>query len=241
MIVFTKPKPAVRVIATARAISLTGGAAAYLALNFHIYKLTGSPVWVSAALLLTFGTHGFLSPVAGAIGDRFDRQKVMIFSDLAGAVLFVWMALVHSPVVLIGVAFLTAVAEAPFWSASSAAIPALVSRDDIPWANSMVQVGFNMGMMVGPVIGGVLVASVGAHWVFAINAVSFVISAALVTSVRGRFHEHREAGDEEEYKGIRAGFVFVWRDRVLRTISIAWFVLVLGIGVAMVYLKVGPK
>ena len=66
-------------------ISITGGAAAYLTLNYTIYKRTGSATWVAAALFLTFGTIGFVSPFAGALGDRFDRRRVMIASDLAGA------------------------------------------------------------------------------------------------------------------------------------------------------------
>jgi MFS family permease len=86
--------------------------------------------------------------------------------------------------------------------------------------------------MVGPAIGGILLAAAGAPWVFAINAVSFVLSAALVVSVRARFVSDRS--DEGEHKGVWAGFRFLFREPVLRRISIAWVVLVLGIGMAMV-------
>src|SRR6266498_5798047 len=71
----TASRAAVRRLALARLISLTGGAAAYLALNYVIYQRTGSATWVAAALFLTFGTVGFVSPFAGALGDRFDRQR----------------------------------------------------------------------------------------------------------------------------------------------------------------------
>ena len=50
--------------------------------------------------------------------------------------------------------------------------------------NSLVAIGRNIGIMVGPAVGGILLAAVGAPWVFAINAASFVLSAALVVSVR---------------------------------------------------------
>ena len=122
----------------ARAISLTGGAAAYTALNFAIFQRTRSPTWVAAALFLTFGTIGFASPFAGWIGDRFDRRWVMIGSDLAGAACFLGMAFVGNPALLVAVAFLSALAEAPFLSASAAAIPNLVKEDDIAWANSKI-------------------------------------------------------------------------------------------------------
>src|SRR2546422_509840 len=113
----------VRRLTVARLISVTGSAAAFMALNFVIYERTQSATWVAAALFLTFGTIGFASPFAGALGDRFDRKKVMITSDLAGVGCFLAMALVHAPWLLLLFAFLAALAEAPFFSASSAAIP----------------------------------------------------------------------------------------------------------------------
>ena len=53
----------------------------------------------------------------------------------------------------------------PFWSASGAAIPNLVSEEDLSWANRLVALGRNAGIMVGPAIGGLLLASVGSSWV----------------------------------------------------------------------------
>ena len=87
----------VRRIAVARLISITGGAAAYTALMLTMYERTGSPTWLSATLLLTFGVSGFFSPIGGIIADRFDRKAVMIASDLLGAACFVAMALSHDP------------------------------------------------------------------------------------------------------------------------------------------------
>src|SRR5580765_8881710 len=110
----TPPRTAVRRLALARVISLSGGAAAFAALNYAIYQETRSPTWVAAALFLTFGTVGFVGLFAGALGDRFDRKRVMVLSDLAGAVCFGAMAFVDDPGWLLVVAFLSALAEAPF-------------------------------------------------------------------------------------------------------------------------------
>ena len=78
-------RSAVRRLALARLISITGGAAAFAALNFTVYERTGSAAWLSASLLLTFGVAGVFAPLGGVLGDRFDRKRVMIASDLAGA------------------------------------------------------------------------------------------------------------------------------------------------------------
>jgi MFS family permease len=229
----TAPRTAVRRLALARVISVTGSAAAYTALMFEIYDQTGSSVWLAAALILTEGVTGLVGPLASVLGDRFDRRTVMIVSDLAAAVCFAGMALVaSSPGPLVAIAFLSALSEAPFWPASSAAIPNLVPQDEVSWANSLVAIGRNIGIMVGPAIGGILLAAVGAPWVFGINAASFVVSAALVVSVRASFVGDRS--DEGEHRGVWAGFRFLFHEPVLRRISVAWVVLVLGIGMAMV-------
>lgn len=229
----TAPRTAVRRLALARLISITGSAAAYTALMFEIYDRTGSAGWLAASLLVTEGLTGVLAPLTSALGDRFDRRKVMIWSDLAAAACFVGMSVAAIPGPLVFVAFLSAFAEAPFWPASGAAIPNLVPEDQVSWANSLIAVGRNLGIMLGPAIGGLLLAAAGAPAVFLINAASFVVSALLVVSVRGaRFSGDRE--DEEEHRGLAAGFRFLWREPVLRLLAVGWVVFVLGVGMAMV-------
>ena len=228
----TPSRSAVRRLALARAISLTGGAAAYAALNFAIWERTHSAAWVAAALFLTFGTVGVASLFAGALGDRLDRRKVMIASDLAGAAAFAGMAFVGDPGLLLAVAFLSALAEAPFYAASVAAIPNLVAEEDLGWANGTIALGRNLGILVGPAIGGALVATAGAGPVFLINAASFVVSAWLVWTVRQPFSAERR--DDGEHAGIGAGIRFVAGDRVLRAITGAWLIIVLGLGMSMV-------
>lgn len=232
-IITDRPRSAVRRLALARLISITGGAAAFAALNFTIYERTGSAAWLSASLLLTFGASGLFAPLGGVLGDRFDRRRVMITSDLAGAVTFAAMAFVEDPTLLLAIGFVTAVVETPFWSASQAAIPNLVGPDDLAWANGLLQVGANAGIMLGPAVGGVLLAAMGPGMVFGLNALSFVLSALVVATVRGRFSEDRSEQDDE-HRGMKAGFVFIARDRVLRILVLAWTVFVLGMGMVMV-------
>ncbi len=131
------PRANVRRLTLARLISVTGGAAAYTALTFTIYERTRSPTWLAAALFLTFGVSGLIGPLAGALGDRFDRRRIMIASDLAGAGCFTAMAFARDPGWLLAFAFVSAVVEAPFWPASGAAIPNLVEAKDLGWANGM--------------------------------------------------------------------------------------------------------
>ena len=239
----TTPKAAIRRLAAARLISITGGAAAYVGLTFAIYERTRSPGWVAATLLLTFGANGLIGPFAGILGDRFDRRTVMIWSDLAGAACFAAMAFASDPAVLLALAFASAVAEAPFVSSSGAAIPNLVeSEEDLGWANSLVQMGKFAGISLGPALGGILYERIGLGGALGLNAVSFVVSALLVSTVHGRFNEAAasdadHATDETAPRpasGIRPGLSFIRRDPVLRRLTLAWVFLTLGLGMSMV-------
>src|SRR4029078_1301025 len=148
------------------------------------------------------------------LGDRFDRRKVMIASDLAGAAAFSMMALPDDPVWLIAWALLSGLAAAPFWSASEAAIPNVAGEEHLSWANSLLGVSRALGITLGPAIGGLLVGFIGARAVFGLNAISLLASAAIVWTVRARFNaEHTDERHKEG--GVRAGFTFLWHDRVL--------------------------
>jgi MFS family permease len=190
------------------------------------------------SLLLTFGVAGILGPFAGVLGDRYDRRSVMVWSEAVGAVMFAAMAFVATQdmtALLIGLAFGAAIAEQPFLSSSRAAIPNLIdSPDDLNWANSLVTIGVHAGIAIGPVIGGVLYEAIGPSSVFALNAVSFVISLILTLTVHGRFQTGRGTAEHGDHAGTSAGLRFLWRDWALRRMSVAWFIFVLGLSIGMV-------
>lgn len=91
------------------------------------------------------------------------------------------------------------------------------------------------GLTLGPLLGGVLVASIGAPWVFAGNAISYLVSVALVASVRADFADpERDAEEIEEHKGLAAGFRFIRRDRVLTWLLMSWAVFIVGMATTLV-------
>jgi MFS family permease len=229
-------RSAVYRLAVARGVSITGGAAAFTALMFAVYEKTHhDPVWLAATLILTFGMNGVLGWFAGALGDKYDRRVVMIVSELFGAAVFAVAAFVHAPVLLIACGFVAAIAESPFWSASGAAIPALVEDPkEIEHANSLVSIGESTGIFLGPAIGGFLVGTIGPGWIFAANSISFVASAALIWSVRRSFHEHISEEEHAAHEGLWAGMRLIRADEMLRRILIAFTITVLFIGFVMV-------
>jgi MFS family permease len=239
-------RTAVRRVAFARAISLTGSQGAFAALAYIVYRLTdNSAAWVSLTLLLTMGLQGLVQPVASWFGDRFDRRRVLVVSDLLAAAGFVALAFARTPWQLVTIASITAILESPVWAVSAAAVPNLVDDEHLSWANGQVTIGRNLGNFAGPLLGTAIAAAFapGEHppverlhmagaFVFGINSASFLVSAWLVGRTRGRFNDERPA--ESEHVGIRAGFRYAFADRVLRAIIVGWSVLILGAGLILV-------
>lgn len=230
----TPPRIAIRRLAAARVISVTGSEAAWIALMVAIYADTHSTVWMSAALFVAIGASGVATPLLGSLGDRIDRRRVMIGSELgAAAVAGVTVAFTHQPVALIALALTAAVAQSPYFSASTAAVPNLVPAADVAWANSTISIGRNAGALLGPILGGAVAGLVAPGAVFAANAVCFAGSAAMVASVHGTFADPHRA-NAEEHEGLRAGFRFILADPVLRLITLAWVVLLFLLGPVLV-------
>ena len=239
-------RTSVRRVALARAISLTGSQAAFAALAYLVYRLTGnSAAWVSLTLLATMGLQGIVQPVASWFGDRFDRRRVLVTSDLLASAGFLALAFARSPGQLVAIASVTAVLESPVWAVAAAALPNLIDEDDLSWANGQVTIGRNLGNFAGPLLGTAIAAALapGDHaapdrlyaagaLVFGINAASFVVSAWLIGRTPGRFNDERVG--EAQHVGLRAGFRYAMSDRVLRAILIGWSILILGAGLILV-------
>lgn len=208
---------------------MTGGRVATIALLAVIYRDSGgSGAWVGAAVLTQFATSVLAAPWAGAIGDRFDRRVVMIASDFSSAAAFVAVAFAHSPVAVIGLIAVASVTTAPFGPASSAFLVMLVPEAERARATAARASGVAIGTILGGVLGGVLVAAFGGTTAFLLNAASFVVSALLVLSVRGRFSATRSS--DPAHAGVWAGVRFISRHQALRLVIAANGAALLGYG-----------
>lgn len=236
---------AVRRVAAARGISLTGSGAAFAALAYIVYWLTGeSAIWLSMTLLLTMGVQGLVQPIASWLGDRFNRRRVLVISDLCASGGFVALAFARTPGQLVAIACLTAILESPVWAVAGASIPNLIDEEHLPWANGQVAIGRHLGSFVGPLLGTLLISGLAGDgasadrllgagaFVFGLNAASFLLSAWLIGTTPGRFNDERPA--TSEHAGIRAGFRYAMKDRVLRAILLGWSVLLFGVGLILV-------
>lgn len=160
---------------------------------------------------------------AGALADIVDRRKLLIFTQswmmCAAALLgFLTVSGLTTPGILLACTFVLGVGSAiniPVWQA---ALPELVPNEDLPDAVMLQGIGMNAARVAGPALGGLLVAAVGAGWVFLINAGSFLVVIAAIVAWR-RAAAARPAAPAERIMGaMAAGVRFVRHSPGLRAV-----------------------
>jgi CRP-like cAMP-binding protein/predicted MFS family arabinose efflux permease len=128
-----------------------------------------------------------LGPFGGALADRYDRRKLMRTLDLVRFGLMMVLAFVvwggGSPVVVVGLTVLNAVATTPYRPAAIAATPMLVPEDDLAAANAAESVIGSLAFFAGPAIGAAVVALWNPGAAFAVNALTFAVSAVFVSKI----------------------------------------------------------
>ena len=226
-VVLLQQNPNLRNIWIAQVISQLGDWFNTVALLGLLVDLTKNPASASLVLvtqiLPSTLTGLFLS---GAIADRFDRKKIMLTMDLLRGCLalsflfvkdpsMVWMAYAATAGMAIGGSF--------FNASSSAALPNLVTRQELPLANALSQSTFASMLMVGSAVGGITAQLFGRDVSFVLNAVSFFGSAFFVWRTRAGFsaNEGREVVfGVGTLRILTEGFRYLKENQVARTFTL---------------------
>lgn len=164
---------------------------------------------------LQFGPQLVLMPVAGLLADRFNRRRLLMFTQAMLGLLGLGLGLIlvlgvaelwHVYAFALGLGMVTAI-DAP---ARQAIVSELVGEAHLTNAVGLNSLSFNSARLVGPAVAGILVALIGAGWVFLLNAVTF--AAVLLSLTAMRKAELRPAPQMARASGqIRDGFRYVLR------------------------------
>ena len=210
-----------RLLLTAMLVSMAGSWAYNVALLAVVYERTESLAWVGAATLGRFIPQLLFSPYAGVVADRFERVRVMVSCDLIAAASQAALAvlvLAEAPAApLIAVAAVTAIAMTPYEPAVAAVTPQLVGEEHLAAANSMRGVIENVVQVAGPALGALMLFLVPAWTVFALDGVSYVISALVVSriSMRSRPVDVTEGGAAGPLRQMAVGLREIARSRAV--------------------------
>ena len=207
-----------RLLWSGQVVSLIGDAAFFTALGWRSFTLVGSSrlgiVFVAQGL-------GLLTTllIGGALADRIPRRSMMIASDLSRFVVVGALALVDASGhltfgLLLLLTFLSGLGDGFFYPAVGGIVPLVVEQVALPSANSLIGVARWGSLVIGPALAASLYAATGSAIVFALDALSFVVSAALIWFVRPRSvePEAKEGTVREIAAGVRyvAGIPWLW-------------------------------
>jgi len=211
----------------AQIISETGDWFYMLALYSLLLQFTGRAQSVGFALVLQVLPSTLVGPMAGVVNDRIRRRQVMIAADLARMMIVAAMTLVRSAQMIwlvYPLLFLETVMWGFFEPARSAVIPNVVGEDQLLAANTVSSITWSVTFAVGSAIGGFVAVWLGRDAVFVLNALSFLVSALLIS--RMQFHEpHADspipfhARELVNFSPVLEGIRYIRRDfRLLATV-----------------------
>ncbi len=205
--------PDLRLLQIAGAAGEIGGWAYWIVLSIYAYDHGGAVV-VGVAGALRLGGSAIAAPFAGVIADRFPRRRVLYATDLTRAACLALAAAVDASdgprIVVLGLAFLFAIASTAFRPALSALLPELAQApEELTAANVTMSAIESAGLFVGPALGGLIVAAGGTVAGFCFAAAGMACSGALIFRIRvhekvSRDHPRAEHALAAAVDGVRA-------------------------------------
>ena len=209
---------------TGQSISAFGSSVTQFALPLLVYELTGSALDLGLAFAAGMLPYPVFGLVIGAWSDRVDRKRLMILTDVARAAVVGTIPLAAAFGVLsvwwiYAVLFVSTTLTIAFQAAEFAAIPALVSRDDLVTANGRIQASFSAASVIGPPVAGLSLAVIALPTLVALDALSFLVSAVSIALIRRELQGRRDRPTTNIRADIVEGLRYVLSHPVLRNIS----------------------
>ncbi|MDE2140815.1 MAG: MFS transporter [Elusimicrobia bacterium] len=177
---------------------MLGSETSKFALSLWAWQSTGKATTLSISLFFAYMPGIILGPIAGALADRFDRKRLLILCEAAGAliscallVLITTKGLMIWHIYLVTALYSTIQAfKVPTLAAS---VPAMVSRNHYIRANSIHKFAESSATFMGPMLGALLLQMIGLRWIVIVDVISFVIAGLAIAAADLRSHSPRAA------------------------------------------------
>jgi MFS family permease len=212
-----------RLLWLGQVVSLTGSWMQSTAQGWLVLRLSDSAFYLGLIGFCTFAPIMLFALVAGVAADRLPRRATLLWTQTAST----FLALALTFLTWTGMVEVWHVAVLAFGLGTAAAfdIPVrqsflqdLVGREDLPNAIALNSLAFNGARLVGPAVGGVMVAALGEAPCFLVNAVSFGAVIAAIAAIRARGEAAPSRREESWLAGIRDGLAFARRTTLVRVL-----------------------
>ncbi len=204
-------------------VSATGNSIQYIALMWWILEKFPSDQsgivmgWMFASNMIPVAVIG---PFAGVLVDRISRKAIVVLSDASRGGLILWMAyLAYTNQLttwwIYTIAALMGAGAAFFRPSLQATIPNIVPDRHLTRANSLFQTGMQFTQIIGPAIGGILVGFFGAFFVFAVNGISFLVSAFTELFINFRQNFRKSEKIKSFFGDFKEGLKFTYSKKLI--------------------------
>ncbi len=206
-------------------ISEFGDQAGWIALTWLLLHRTGSASSVGWITLLYQFPSIFTSPLAGLLLDRFPRARVMAIGNLILTLLFTLIALItllteHGLIWLIYILIGLAGVVLPLnTTGGSALLPELVPANKLSQANYLIQMEWQLALILGPAIGGVLIGIIGTQALILADAATFLFTALMLFSLPVIVTE-TVASSTSPWRDFQDGIRYLMKNRSLVALTV---------------------
>ncbi len=204
-------------------VSMIGTWLQMVALGWLVLEMTGSAFQVGVVAAASSLPTLFLSLFGGVIVDRYDRRKILLFTQAASMVLAIVLALftltgaVTVPVILV-LAFLLGCIGSVATPAIQAFLSEMVDREQLHSAVALNSAIFNASRVIGPAIAGFMISWVGTGGAFMANGLSYLAVIAALLAIRTVSRRTAPHAKQSPLESIREGLSYTWGHPLLRTI-----------------------
>lgn len=199
-------------------LSVLGWQIQRMAITWHVYELTGDALALGALGLARFAPVIIFGLLGGVMADQSNRRMILVYTHIAlmmtsAALVAATLTGYDTLAVIYAVTFASSALNSLAAPARQALIPNLVPRNEIAGAATMANLAMQAAMVVGPAIGGVMIAQTSLALVYGINAIGFLAVIAAALAIRTKLEVYIPA--ERGIGAIKAGFVFLWQTPIL--------------------------
>jgi len=214
-----------RLLWTGQLISFSGSNMQTAALLWHVSLLVPAaqrPIALGMVGLVRLMPIIFFSIAGGTLADASDRRRVMLFTQSAMALTALTLAVItfrglSHPWPIYALAAVGAAFGAFDSPARQSLMPTLLPREHLPNAISLNAIMLQVASVAGPAIGGLVIATLGVEWVYAVNACTFLCVIAAVLMMRDVPARGADDTGDISVRAVREGFGFVFSSPIIRS------------------------